>query len=68
MPASKVGLLTTRGGVRRGARLCISPWTALNVSFDMMAGTCIATHSEGEDPNRRVIITPLEGQKGEEEA
>ncbi len=28
----------------------------------------IATHSEGEDPNRRVIITPLEGQGGEEEA
>lgn len=28
----------------------------------------ISTHSEGEDPNRRVIITPLEGQGGEEEA
>jgi spoIIIJ-associated protein len=27
----------------------------------------IGTHSEGEDPNRRVIITPLEGQGGEEE-
>ncbi|MGI6696199.1 MAG: RNA-binding cell elongation regulator Jag/EloR [Christensenellales bacterium] len=28
----------------------------------------IGTHSEGEDPNRRVIITPLEGRGGEEEA
>ncbi len=46
----------------------MNPYERRILHSALQGASGIATHSEGEDPNRRVIITPLEGQKGEEEA
>jgi len=44
-PVSKVGPLTTRGGVFSGRRLARRAWTSSNTAGSMIAGTAISIHS-----------------------